>query len=102
MAGCFKALRFWRKKNRADDAAYKNEKPRAAFPNPEKPPLEVQHVVRVAGAFRSVPVRPTVNPAFHDGTKWKDEGDVSDPEEVARRKKAEQEEQDRLDFFQMM
>ena len=85
----------------------------------------MQHV-QVAPASRGVPIRPTVNPVYSaystpvdtrwadsatsakaqyysvdDGTKLKDEG-VVDSEEAARRRKAEQEEQERLDFFQMM
>ena len=130
MAGCLKALGFWRKKNKNGAAAGTTEKPRAHRPpsnthNPEKPPFEVQHV-QVAPASRGVPIRPTVNPVYSaystpvdtrwadsatsakaqyysvdDGTKLKDEG-VVDSEEAARRRKAEQEEQERLDFFQMM
>jgi hypothetical protein len=64
-----------------------------------------------------VPVRPHVNPEYSAystpvDTTWADSttstkasnsvNDAADPEEVARRKKAEQEEQERLDFFQMM
>lgn len=128
MAGCLKALRFWGKKNRAESATGSNKKPRPSHTdpghrNPEKPPLEVQHA-DLAPAFRGVPIRPNVNPvysaystpadttwadsaatktpnSFDDSAKLKDDG-VVDPEEVARRKKVEQEEQERLDFFQMM
>lgn len=129
MAGCFKALRFWGKKHKAETATGSNKKPRPSradpgHRNPEKPPLEVQHV-DLAPAFRGVPIRPNVNPvysaystpadttwadsvastkipnSFDDSAKLKDEG-VVDPEEAARRKKAEQEEQERLDFLQMM
>jgi hypothetical protein len=130
MAGCLKALGFWRKKSKNGAAAGITEKPRTQHApsnihNPEKPPLEVQHV-RVAPASRGVPIRPTVNPVYSaystpvdtrwadsatstkapyysadDGTKLEDDG-VVDPEEDARRRKAAQEEQERLDFFQMM
>jgi hypothetical protein len=135
MAGCLKALGFWRKKSRADAACSTDEKYPAPHrgrtrtvapdpPDPEKPPLEVHHAP-VAFPSTGVPIRPHVNPVYSAystpaDTRWtdsatatktpyslgggagmKDEG-VDDPEEVARRKKAAQEEQERLDFFQML
>ncbi|KAG7288260.1 hypothetical protein NEMBOFW57_007791 [Staphylotrichum longicolle] len=119
MGGCLQALRFWRKKRQTPVPAfrYSDEKPRESGTesigfDPEKPPLPVQRSRYTPPTFRGVPVRPYVNPVYSaystptpipysDDPKLKDEG-VDDPEEAARRRKAEQEEQERLDFFQMM
>ncbi|EAQ88484.1 predicted protein [Chaetomium globosum CBS 148.51] len=121
MAGCFKALGFWKKKSKGASAAVPEEKRRHAeikilSPNPEKPPVEVGHVHNTLPPG-GVPVRPHVNPEYSAystpvDTTWADSttstkapGSVDDPADsdaVARRKKAEQEEQERLDFFQMM
>lgn len=131
MGGCLQALRFWRKKSKtpATPFRYSDEKPRSSETESigvdlEKPPLEGQRAHYVPPAFRGVPVRSYVNPVYSaystpvdtrwadstfsktpipysDDPKLKDEG-VDDPEEAARRRKAEQEEQERLDFFQMM
>lgn len=131
MGGCLQALRFWRKKRQSPVPAfrYSDEKPRESGTesigfDPEKPPLPVQRSRYTPPTFRGVPVRPYVNPVYSaystpvdtswadsssakapipysDDPKLKDEG-VDDPEEAARRRKAEQEEQERLDFFQMM
>ena len=120
MAGCLK-LCFWKKRSKAEPAAVTKEKP--FFDHAEtvipSPPWAQQRS-RAAPASRGVPVRANVDPVcsaystpvdtrwadsatsqkFTNSLELKDEGGV-DPEE-ARRKKAEQEEQERLDFFQMM
>lgn len=124
MAGCLK-LCFWKKRSKAAPTAARNEKPfTSSRDDSEKPHLEAQRS-RAEPASRGVPIRPNVDPVYSaystpadtrwadsatstkvpnsldDGAKLKDEG-VVDPEEAARRKKAEQEEQERMDFFQMM
>lgn len=120
MAGCLKALGFWKKKSKGASAAAPEEKARRAestIPNPAREkPVEVRHVHNTLPPG-GVPVRPNVNPEYSAystpvDTTWADSttstktpgsvNDPADPDEVARRKKAEQEEQERLDFFQMM
>jgi hypothetical protein len=120
MAGCLK-LCFWKKRSKAEPTAARKEKPFFDHAETVIPsPLWAQRN-RAAPASRGVPIRPNVDPVYSAystpvDTRWansttstkvpnllelKDEGGV-DSEEAARRKKAEQEEQERLDFFQMM
>ncbi|KAK4118868.1 hypothetical protein N657DRAFT_684896 [Parathielavia appendiculata] len=133
MAGCLKALHFWRKKSRPYSAGTneRSSSPQRGrtrtvwIPDPEKPPLDVQHV-NFTLPSTGVPIRRHVNPSYSAAatpadTRWIDsatatkaapayfgsgvrmqDGDIGDPDEVARQKKAAQEEQERLDFFQMM
>jgi len=90
MTGCIGALCCWRRKRTAGDVACDTEKPHAtrvdsvdsAIPDPEKPPLEAPRSLR-------------------DDATLKDE-EVGETEERDRRRKAAEEEQERLDFFQMM
>ncbi|KAH6631364.1 hypothetical protein F5144DRAFT_215755 [Chaetomium tenue] len=121
MAGCLKALGFWKKKSKGASATVPEEKRRHAesnIPNsnPEKPAVKVGHVHNTLPPG-GVPVRPHVNPEYSAystpvDTTWADSttstkapgsvDDPTDPDHVARQKKAAQEEQERLDFFQMM
>ncbi|KAH6857020.1 hypothetical protein B0I37DRAFT_352025 [Chaetomium sp. MPI-CAGE-AT-0009] len=113
MAGCLKALGFWKKRSKGASAAFTDEQLRRAE---KKLSIEVRHVNDTYPP-RGIPVRPNVNPEHSTYstpvyTRWvdsttstkpsgsvKDDADIND---AARRKKAEQEEQERLDFFQMM
>ncbi|KAH6612928.1 hypothetical protein B0J18DRAFT_71183 [Chaetomium sp. MPI-SDFR-AT-0129] len=132
MPGHLKSLKFWKTKSKPASTSITSEKPSTTPPttitsspskDTTKPPIKIQ-TTPLDPTQRGVPVRPTVNPAYSAystpvDTKWADfpstqrplpneeiakaveEGDVK-AEEAARRKKAELEEQERLDFFQMM
>ncbi|KAK4097659.1 hypothetical protein N658DRAFT_433517 [Parathielavia hyrcaniae] len=129
MQGCLKALRFWRKKSRpystsTDDSScspLRGPTPTVWIPDPEKPPLHVEHV-DFTRPSTGVLIRRHVNPPYSAAstpastTRWIDpatarnnhgagrqDGDMmGDSDVVGRQKKAAQEEQERLDFFQMM
>ncbi|KAK4142566.1 uncharacterized protein C8A04DRAFT_29843 [Dichotomopilus funicola] len=127
MPGHLKSLKFWKSKSKPASAPITIEKPSrtptTSSKDITKPPIKVQ-TTPLDPTQRGVPVRPTVNPAYSAystpvDTKWAEfpstqrplpdeeiakaveEGDLK-AEEAARRKKAELEEQERLDFFQMM
>ncbi|KAK4112703.1 hypothetical protein N656DRAFT_797903 [Canariomyces notabilis] len=120
MANFLRLLFCLKKSPKADDHSRPiKEKPRSyerSF-DYEKPPLDTASIGHTESVLApgGVPIRPNVNPAFTaystppDGwvptggneAKLKDELD-GDSEEAARRRKAEQEEQERLDFFQML
>jgi hypothetical protein len=115
MAGCLKALGFWKKKSKGASVTVTDEKPRHVEKKLE-PSVEVRHV-HDTHPPRGIPVRPDVNPEYSAystpvDTTWADSttstktpGSVEnavESDDAARRKKAEQEEQERLDFFQMM
>jgi len=89
-----------------------------------KKPVETSHEHTTPSPPRGVPIRPTVNPMYSTystpiDTRWANsatrtetsrsaEGEINstnecvDAEKVSLQKKAAQEEQERLDFFQMM
>ncbi|AEO58251.1 hypothetical protein MYCTH_2305452, partial [Thermothelomyces thermophilus ATCC 42464] len=126
MPSCLRALGFRKKKSKAHLTTTTNEKPKVAHPGSapgatKVPPLEeVPHAEVSHVQSTGVPVRPGVNPLYSAystpvNTRWADsaaapprpsDGMVEsadkavDPEEAALRKAA-QEEQERLDFFQM-
>ncbi|KAK4227141.1 hypothetical protein QBC38DRAFT_455517 [Podospora fimiseda] len=114
-------LLFWKKRPSQATNVIDSEKQISA---------ESHHHEKPSPASRGVPIRPDVNPAYSaystpaDPTwadsltpkylppaaleaKLKEEG-ITDPEEIARRKakearkKTEQDEQERMDFLQMM
>ncbi|KAK4466206.1 hypothetical protein QBC42DRAFT_293566 [Cladorrhinum samala] len=128
MAG-LKSLRFWKKKHSQNalpaEKIFEDESPRESIEKPSAAESSRPHP-----SARGVQIRPDVNPAFSAYStpadpswansltprwlpdaaleaKLKDDG-ITDPEEIARRRadnarvKTEQEEQERMDFMQMM
>lgn len=102
MAGCLKSLFCWRKK-KAETVLETNEKPwhnERGFPtrSEEKPAYF---------AVSTALSHPAWALSAEDGAKLKEEGaggpgEAEDPVEAERRRKAEEDEQERLNFFQML
>lgn len=125
MSDRLKSLKFWKPKTKHVPTPITTEKPPTTpiTPPPKdttKPAVQIQ-TTPLDPTQRGVPIRSTVNPAYSAystpvDTKWAEfpsthrtddiakaveEGDLK-AEEEARKKEAEMEEQERLDFFQMM
>lgn len=118
MAGCFKALCFWRRRSKANNAAVCREKRAASWydivrsvSESETAPLNQAHAApastRVPNpAYSADPIwaskaRSTIGTSsLEDGATLNEEDDAAEAARV--RRKAEQEEQERMDFLQMM